>query len=142
MLPPCNAEYGRHLSLYAHVEAGPSTLADPTRVSQFLTDLVATIGMTILAGPISGFESGDPATEGCSAVVILHESHAAIHTYSLLSTVFLDVFSCRPFDCDDVLDALSDAFGAVRCDEFKMTSRGAHWTNDVAAALAAWRTAR
>lgn len=112
------------------------------RVERFLKRLVERIGMRILAGPIAAVEHGAPDRQGCSGVVILRESHAAVHTYSVVRRVFVDVFSCRMFFRSDVLTAINDSFGLIECDEVHERSRGSHWRGEVAEALNEWHARR
>lgn len=136
------SEYGKHLTLYADVGASNEILVDPDRISLFLSDLVSRIGMRILSGPITGVESSNPENEGCSGVVILYESHAAIHTYSNLQKIFVDVFSCRDFETTEVVDEVDQSFGLVKCNELNSSGRGSHWNEDVEASLKTWRARR
>src|SRR5882724_8617011 len=89
--------YGMHLTVrIANVEK-QAVLNDRDAVSGFLSDLVDRVGMRVLAGPLVGIEEGVPEKRGMSAVIILYESHAAIHTYPELGEAFLDLFSCKRF---------------------------------------------
>ncbi len=141
-IPESTGEYGLHLSLSARVAATPEHLEDTVRIERFLKRLVERIGMRIMAGPIAAVEHGDPDRQGCSGVVILRESHAAIHTYSVVRRVFVDVFSCRMFFQSDVLNAIDESFGLIECDELHERNRGSHWRGEAAAALTAWHAQR
>lgn len=134
--------YGTHLTLRARdIERRPD-LADPAVVDRFLVSLVGAIGMTVLVGPLVGIESGPPELAGVSGVVILLESHAAIHTYPAVGEAFLDVFSCRPFDAGAAATVLQAYFGGHRVEETMLTVRGHHWQADIAGELRRWRESR
>jgi len=52
---------------------------------------------------------------GLTTVLILSESHAALHTWPEAGIVHIDIFSCSArFNCLEAIDALSRAFGARR----------------------------
>ena len=135
--------YGMHLTLrLAHVRR-PEALDDPTAISRFLSALVARLGMRILAGPIvAREEEGSFETLGCSGVVILHESHAAIHTYPHRGAAFVDVFSCRDFAVAQVADTLAAHFGDHDVVEQTLADRGVHWSADASTEMLEWRRER
>lgn len=134
--------YGFHLMMRVTNVERQAALADPDLVSSFLRSLVVRVGMSILAGPLVETEPGGPERFGVSGVVILAESHAAIHTYPHLCQAFLDLFSCRAFDEDVVADVLSEFFGRYHVDENEMLARGTNWGTDVAIQLRAWSRTR
>jgi S-adenosylmethionine decarboxylase len=89
---------------------------------------------------------GAPATDapsGVTGVVLLAESHLAVHTWPELNAVTLDVYVCNL--CDDnsrraetLMATLEDAFGAVRVERHRL-QRG---TLDDAAPPEAARSSR
>lgn len=111
-------------------------------VAGLLTTLVDRIGMRVLAGPMVAEESGDEHHSGWSGVIILYESHAAIHTYPELGQVFLDVFSCKTFDLDTVRATLTSFLGDHVILEQDLHDRGIHWGTDVGEEMDSWRTRR
>jgi S-adenosylmethionine decarboxylase len=117
-------------------------LDDEGAVARFLHDVVQAIGMSVLAGPVTTREDGPPERSGCSGVVILHESHAAIHTYPWIAAAFVDVFSCRRFEPVKVSEVLRAHFGAHEIAEQDVKDRGRHWGADLAAELGGWRQRR
>jgi S-adenosylmethionine decarboxylase len=131
-----------HLTQQIVDVSSPRHLDDTTIISEFLRDLVRSIGMTILAGPLVTREEGSREVAGCSGVVILHESHAAIHTYPHVASAFVDVFSCRRFEAAAVSQVLTTHFGAHEIAEQGLTDRGLHWSADLAAELGGWRRRR
>ncbi len=136
------AVYGQHLCLRLGGIARRSALDDVEAVRSFLVELVRSIGMRILAGPLAERESGPEEKRGCSAVVILYESHAAIHTYAHRGEAFLDVFSCRRFDTPTVLRTLERFFGRFEVLEETCEDRGRHWNTDPADAMVGWKRHR
>jgi S-adenosylmethionine decarboxylase len=75
-------------------------------------------------------------------VVILHESHAAVHTYPALGEAFVDLFSCRRFAPEVVVGVLAQYFGTHYVTERSLLTRGRHWDADVATELSTWSQGR
>jgi S-adenosylmethionine decarboxylase len=134
--------YGLHLTLRLSEVENRAVLGDPERIGTFLCDLVQGIGMRILAGPLTGIESDPPENAGCSGVVILYESHAAIHTYSARGEMFLDIFSCKPFEPAKVRAMLASLLGSFVVSEESVAERGLHWGTRPEAEIVRWRAAR
>lgn len=130
--------YGQHLMLrIANIEKRES-LACQEVVHAFLLELVKKIGMRVLVGPLCGEEISDCGKSGCSGVIILYESHAAIHTYSEIGEAFIDIFSCRIFDNHQVFDTLSNFFGSFNIIEKTVLERGHHWDEDLTSSIKKW----
>jgi len=68
---------------------------------RFVLDLLLAIpslvGMRILAGPnvVRDYTTGN---EGLSGFAIITYSHISIHTFPHTKEIFVDIFSCKPFD--------------------------------------------
>ena len=54
-----------------------------------------------------------PHTKGTSAVCFILTSTIVIHTLDILGAVFVNIFSCKPFDPDMAADFTSERFQAV-----------------------------
>jgi S-adenosylmethionine decarboxylase len=111
-------------------------------VSSLLHAIVDRIGMRVLAGPLVGEENGDPMHRGYSGVIILYESHTAIHTYPDLGEAFLDIFSCRPYDAEMVGDVLREYLGSYTVVEQSVFDRGIHWGANVEREVVSWMATR
>jgi S-adenosylmethionine decarboxylase len=137
-----NTTYGMHLTVrIANIERrGP--LNDSDAVSGFLVSLVDRVGMRILAGPLVGIEEGVPEKRGLSSVIILYESHAAIHAYPELGEAFLDLFSCRRFRIETVIESLESYFGSFNIIEQSVVDRGIHWGPDIDHEMDSWSKRR
>lgn len=140
--PLCSSTYGLHLTLRIADLEPPGALDSQREVADFLTELVHHIGMRILAGPLVGYEDGEPEKRGTSGVVILYESHAAVHTYPELGQLFLDVFSCKDFSVNDVHVVLRRHFKSYRVVEENVQERGIHWDTNVKEEMNRWVTTR
>ncbi|GLY01270.1 MULTISPECIES: S-adenosylmethionine decarboxylase [Actinoplanes] len=134
--------YGDELTLRLSGITDISLLDDDEALTTFLRDLVARIGMTVIAGPLVATETGPPEKAGKSAVVILAESHAAIHTYPHLREIFANIFSCKPFRESDVVDEFHRLVGDFVTTERTLTRRGEEWPRDMAGARRLWSTRR
>jgi S-adenosylmethionine decarboxylase len=136
------SSYGIHLTLRLSKIERRDSLDNGETVRQFLETLVKAVDMRILAGPIIGREDGPEDKCGWSGVVILYESHAAIHTYSGIGDAFVDLFSCRAFSVDTVIDVLASFFGDFRIVEQSVVDRGRHWDDGPQAEMSAWVKSR
>jgi S-adenosylmethionine decarboxylase len=134
--------YGDELTLRLSGISETRLLDDDAALTRFMHDLVNRIGMTVIAGPLVATENGPPEKAGKSAVVILAESHAAIHTYPHLREIFVDIFSCKPFREADVLDEFHRLVGDYQISERTLTRRGEEWPRDLTAARKLWSTQR
>lgn len=81
-------------------------LADPTPLMDTLRAALAASGFTVVDVKVHRFEG--PGA-GFTGMVLLAESHAAVHTYPEHGYLALDVFGCGGGDPDRVLSALAHA---------------------------------
>jgi S-adenosylmethionine decarboxylase len=134
--------YGLHLMMRVANVRDRAALGDGETIDKFLVDLVAELGMNVLAGPMVTQEAGEPQRAGFSGVIILYESHAAIHTYSELGQAFVDVFSCKPYDAERVESVMARHFGEFEIVEQTILGRGVHWGTNVEREMATWAATR
>lgn len=134
--------YGTELTLRLSAVTDRAPLADGDAVADFLRRLVSAVGMRVLAGPAVGTEDGPPHQAGQSAVVILAESHAAVHTYPGLGEVFFNLFSCKPFAEETVLAEFRAFVGDFTVTEYTSTRRGEDWPRAIDGAVRHWRSVR
>ena len=82
----------------------------------WLRELVDKVGMVVVAGPTSVYVN-EPGNEGVTGTITLATSHASIHVWdnSTPSLVQFDIYSCKEYDIDVVLDHLNQ-FDLVSCD--------------------------
>ena len=76
-------------------------IADEKFVFRLLMEIPKLVGMKILAGP-NIIRDYNPHNLGITGIAIISFSHISIHTFSDTKEVFIDVFSCRPFDYERV----------------------------------------
>jgi len=134
--------YGMHLTMRLSGIERRYALEGSSSVSSLLNALVDRIGMRVLAGPLVGEENGDPTHRGFSGVIILYESHTAIHTYPDLGEAFLDIFSCKPYDAEMVGQVLREHLGTYTVVEQTIFDRGIHWGSNVEREMTSWIATR
>ena len=134
--------YGTHLTLRVAEIENRIALEGAGRVTNLLTTIVDRIGMRVLAGPLVGEETGIPEKRGWSGVVILYESHTAIHTYPEFGEAFIDIFSCCEYSIDTVKETLREFFGSFTVVEQNVFDRGVHWGVNVHAEMDSWLVKR
>jgi len=92
--------YGPHLMLDLN-ECDPAILDNLEACFKILNDLPAQIGMTKITQPyVFRYDGHFPAEAGITGVVIIAESHISLHTYPEKKYIFVDLFSCKPFDTE------------------------------------------
>ena len=75
-------------------------------IERILLGLPPRINMHILLGPF--VVRGEPENPGWTGFVIIDKSHIAIHTFQETNSVAVDIFSCKPFDSETVLEYLKE----------------------------------
>jgi S-adenosylmethionine decarboxylase len=89
-------------------------LSNRISLLRWLDDLPPQIGMSILMPATVGSihpPKCRPVDEGLSGVVVIHESHIAVHTWPRRGELQADVYSCKRFDAEKVLDHFVHDFG-------------------------------
>src|SRR6185312_4002180 len=114
-------------------------LADRILVEQVLNDYPTAIGMTKIGGPyMFEYQAPDPAYSGVSGLVVIAESHIAIHTFPELDYFTMDIFSCKNFDHEKAIAYIKAAFDVQEMDRmliqrglaFKGPHHGANGATD------------
>lgn len=109
-------------------------LSDRDSLLRWLDALPPKIGMSVLMPPaVERIEHPrcKPEDEGLSGVVVICESHIAVHTWPRLLEVQADVYSCRPFEAEAVLACFVRDFGIGSYDVelIERRKRVAEWVN-------------
>jgi len=93
------------------------------RGEEFLRELVARVGMTILMDSRAIY-CEDLGNEGVTGLVALSTSHASFHCWHKVPKPFLnfDLYSCCTFDPKTVLDLVDEYFG-LRGGEYLIVDR-------------------
>ncbi len=115
--------FGPHLIIDGS-RCNTQKLADRILVEQVLNDYPAAIGMTKIGGPyMFEYQAPDPAYSGVSGLVVIAESHIAIHTFPELDYFTMDIFSCKNFDHEKAISYIKDAFDVQEMDRM-LVQRG------------------
>jgi len=86
---------GLHLTADLHgVDATLAAMRDVDALAQMCTDAVTRAGLTGVAELFHRFSPADEQS-GITGVVLLAESHLAVHTWPELGGVTLDVYVCN-----------------------------------------------
>lgn len=104
--------FGPHLMLDLK-DCNIDKLNDMRWVFDLLDRLPDEIGMTKITQPqVFPYSGLVPEDEGITGLVVIAESHITVHTFTKKNYVFIDVFSCKPFDYELTKQKLIDAFEA------------------------------
>lgn len=95
----------KHLIVRAEVDKPPMT---PEAVESWMRGLVNKIDMKVLSGPHAKYVDV-PGNRGVTGVTIIETSHIAMHVWDEQEPglMQLDVYTCGPFDPQDVFKALN-----------------------------------
>ena len=98
--------YGPHITIDCD-KCQHLTIVDEENVKELLVDLARHINMNIIGGPYTGTYKEEVRSYlwGISGLLLVAESHIAIHTYPHpeRNYALLDVFSCKYFDVLETL---------------------------------------
>lgn len=103
----------KHLLVRAQIS---NPIADPEEISKWILNLVETIEMKILHGPVSVYCQKE-GNKGITGFAIIETSHIVLHTWDeeAPATLQLDVYTCSELEIDQVFEALS-VFQPVKVD--------------------------
>lgn len=103
--------FGLHLMLDLY-DCSPNMLNDEHRVGEMLDVLIGKIGMRKLMEPfvLKAEPNGKRDPGGWSGFVMIQESHISIHTFVKRRFVTVDVYSCKSFEPNEVVEYFKDVF--------------------------------
>jgi S-adenosylmethionine/arginine decarboxylase-like enzyme len=85
-------------------------------IESFIIKIISALGMKILHGP--NMMEGSAHNPGVTGFAVVDFSHIAIHTFvlphNLENEVFMDIFSCKPYDKNQVKEMIIRAFNVDR----------------------------
>ena len=115
--------FGPHLIIDGS-KCNTEKLNDRLLIERILTDYPQAIGMTRIGGPyMFEYQAPDPAYSGVSGLVVIAESHIAIHTFPALDYFTMDIFSCKNFDHEVAIQYIRDALEVREMDRM-LVQRG------------------
>lgn len=103
---------GRYHILIDVSGADSQILNDEAALEQFLKELPGVINMNILKGPV--VTTGIPENPGLSGFVIIDFSHISIHTFTKHAEALVDIFSCKPYQKEDAVNAVLNHFKVAK----------------------------
>lgn len=89
--------FGPHLTIDG-ISSDKKSLANMTHIYSFLDQCPKKIDMTKITEPYIV-----KVDHGFTGMVLIAESHISVHTYPKTGKVFIDIFSCKPFDISKAL---------------------------------------
>ena len=96
-------------------ECGPVIIRDASKIKQFVVILCDLIGMKRF-GECQVVNFGeDERVAGFSMVQLIETSLISAHFANQSNTIYLDVFSCKPYDPKVVEDFAMEYFGGLCC---------------------------
>jgi S-adenosylmethionine decarboxylase len=86
-------------------------LQDEESLRQLLDTYPSEIGMTKISKPyVLRYKGPGNVDWGISGLVVIAESHISVHTFVERGFVNIDVFSCKDFDSQRVLEDMKERF--------------------------------
>ena len=103
--------FGKHITLDCF-DSDPEAILDTELIARFLTECVSRVNMKVIREADSFYYENeeDPLESGVTATIILSTSLASIHTFKRYSYFSFDLFSCRDFDADALLEYVREVF--------------------------------
>ena len=89
----------------------PDQLSDENVVRVILDSYPEMMGMTKITQPkVLEYRGTKPEDWGVSGYVMIAESHISMHTFPERGLVWADIFSCKDFDAEPVLEDFKQRF--------------------------------
>jgi S-adenosylmethionine decarboxylase len=112
--------HGLHLTAdLRECEAASALMTDPATLRALCLKCVANVGLSAVGELFHRFAASADRQSGVTGVVLLAESHLAVHTWPELNGVTIDAYVCN-FSGDNsqraqrLMDALVTAFAPLR----------------------------
>ena len=96
-------------------ECDPETIRSADKIRQFVVELCELIEMKSYLDPLVVHFGEDERVAGFSMVQLIETSLISAHFANQTNTTYLDVFSCKPYDPDVVVEYAKNFFGGKRC---------------------------
>lgn len=127
--------FGPHLLLEAY-GSRKDKLQDIAIVSDLLDNFPQKMQMTKIMPPyVFRYDGGEVKEDwGISGVVLIAESHIALHTFPEKGFFTLDIFSCKEFNIRQAVDIVLEVFEPVHFDETVIT-RGREFPRSIGRAV-------
>jgi len=96
-------------------ECHPGTIRDADKIREFVAKLCDLIQMKRFGETTVVHFGEDEKVAGFSMMQLIETSLISAHFANLTNTVYLDVFSCKPYDPVVVEEFAREFFGGSRC---------------------------
>jgi len=96
-------------------DCDPETIRSEEAIRRFVTELCELIEMKRYRDTVVVHFGEEERVAGYSMVQLIETSLISAHFANLTNTVYLDVFSCKPYDPEIVADFSRRFFGGKRC---------------------------
>ena len=96
-------------------ECDPVAIRDADRIKRFVVELCELIEMKRFGETTVVHFGEDEKVAGYSMMQLIETSLISAHFANLTNTVYLDVFSCKPYDPEVVETFACEFFGGSRC---------------------------
>jgi len=90
----------------------PETLRDGEKIKKYLIELCELIDMKRFGEPLIVRFGADPIVQGYSAVQLIETSCISGHFAEDSNSIYLDIFSCKYYDLNNVVEFTKEFFGA------------------------------
>jgi S-adenosylmethionine decarboxylase len=101
--------WGYHLMLDCS-SCNFNKITDPTHIKNFLAKLIPSIGMTAFGEPMIEMLLAGDENEGYSVLQLITTSNITAHFVNRNCSAYIDVFSCKKFEIDLVLEITKEFF--------------------------------
>lgn len=102
--------WGYHLMLDCS-KCDKASISDGAHITEFIKTLVTRIDMTAFGEPqVMHFATHDPTKAGYSFIQMIETSNISGHMVDSNGDGYIDIFSCKPFDNDDVIALVNEYF--------------------------------
>jgi len=96
-------------------DCNPNTIRDARKIKEFVARLCELIEMKRYGETQVVHFGEEERVAGYSMVQLIETSLISAHFANLTNTVYLDVFSCKPYDLNVVEEFSQEFFGGKRC---------------------------
>lgn len=106
---------GKHLILDLKDCKNIEKLSNEEYIKSFLLELVKISKMKAITRPnVLYYEHKEKEESGITGFIIIADSHISIHTYPFKKSLYFDLFSCKRFNSQKVINYVQETFGSKR----------------------------
>lgn len=103
--------WGYHLIVDVN-DCDIESITNKENITEFAKELVSRIDMKAYGEPtVVDFANDDPTKGGYTLVQLIETSNICAHFVSATGEAFFDVFSCKEFEIEPVIQTITEYFG-------------------------------